>query len=421
MDFMFPKVPDNPAVAVRLSALRDVRFALQIFRGEIFHRLLNEPVRLGQHGEKAIATERIFPTDVLGCLHVPSQPARKHKVNGADDVARQFAEWNHFRVGSEIEFVIRNEHAELPGAVADFYPFVKEALLKHGAPSSVRAGPSSTPDLPGIRVTHKPDPARWAMSYKFLQVEKNEHVAVVHMNRPPVNDLNIEFMDELSAVHKELDADSNTWVVVLASKSEKFFCNGLEPGFVLERTVDERGEVFMRLMDMCRNVYEFSKPEIAVIRGHAMAGGAVLGMLADLRFMGDGKYRYSFSEVRVGLTIPGIILSLVESVIGRRSLTEVCMLGEAYHPSEALAVGLVDRVVPHDTALDQAVQYARALTEYPQASLRSAKRAVRADLRARFASLTRADLEEFRSLLSGNFEEGLLAVKERRRPKFKNP
>ncbi len=270
-------------------------------------------------------------------------------------------------------------------------------------------------------MTRQASDSRWAMSYKFIQLEKNEHVAVVHMNRPPVNDLNVEFMDELSAVHKELDADSDTWVVVLASQSEKFFCNGLEPAFMLERSVEERGEVFMRLMDMCRNVYNFSKPQIAVIRGHAMAGGAVLAALADVRFMGDGKYRYSFSEVRVGLTIPGIVLALVESVIGRRNLVEVCMLGEAYHPHEALAVGLVDRVVPHDAALDQAVQYARSLTDYPQGSLRSAKKAIRAELRAKFAALTRDDLEEFRSLLSGNFEEGLRAVKERRRPHFKNP
>ncbi|MBI3396643.1 MAG: enoyl-CoA hydratase/isomerase family protein [Spirochaetia bacterium] len=258
------------------------------------------------------------------------------------------------------------------------------------------------------------------MAYRFIEVHVENEIAEVHLNRMPLNDLTPDFMTEIAAVHAELDARSDVKGVLLCSRAEKFFCNGLEPKYMLEQTVDGRGEVFLKLLEMCRAVYAFSKPELSVIKGHAMAGGAVLAALTDFRFMGDGKYRYSFSEVRVGLTIPHIIMELAASVVGTHNLPRVIMAAEAFHPPEAKAVGLVDQVYPHDKVQAEGRRYLESLVDFPLASIRSVKKNIRAPLLKRFQTVNAAELAEFRSFLSGNFEEGLRAVMERRRPKFQD-
>ncbi len=259
------------------------------------------------------------------------------------------------------------------------------------------------------------------MSYKYLQIERKGHISYIFMNRAPSNDLTIEVMNELIDAHKELERDDDTWGVILASKLDNYFSNGLEPDYMLQRDVDGRSEVFARLFDLVKVMYAFPKIEISAINGHAMAGGAVLAILTDFRFMANARGRYSFSEVRVGLTIPPILLELVESVVGNRNLIDVAMIPKAFKPQEALAINLVDRVCEPEQLLPAAEKHLTSIFELPLKSVQSVKIAMRADLLNKVDTHHTHDLKGLRNFLEGNFEEGLTAVKERRRPRFANP
>ncbi len=254
------------------------------------------------------------------------------------------------------------------------------------------------------------------MSAEELRIEIRDRIAWLWLNRPPLNTLTPDLLERLRVAHVELTANRDVRAIVLGSQNQKFFSNGLDPEFMLKCTRAERAEYFRTLMEMSIAMYSFPKLELAAIGGHAMAGGAVLGILCDFRFMAEGKHRFSFSEVRVGLTIPGSILGILEGVVGPQHLRDAAMLGELFRPEEAFRIGLVDRVVPPDELHEQAERYIKSLFEIPQAGMTLVKEDMRA---ARLANLRRIeDLTKLEPFLEGNFEEGMRAVLERRRPRF---
>lgn len=254
------------------------------------------------------------------------------------------------------------------------------------------------------------------MSDNELQIEIRDRVAWLLINRPPLNTMTPNLMERLREAHVSLASDKQVRGIILGSHNQQFFSNGLDPETMLAASLKERVEIFRTLMEMCVAMYSFPKLQLAAIGGHAMAGGAVLGILCDFRFMTEGKHRYSFSEVRVGLTLPAAFLSILEGVVGPQHLRDVGMLGELYRPDEALRIGLVDRVLPQEELHSAAERHLTGLFQIPQAGMSLVKRDMR---RARLEKLQRFDdLARLETFLTGNFEEGLRAVLERRRPQF---
>ncbi|MCR9143156.1 MAG: enoyl-CoA hydratase/isomerase family protein [bacterium] len=258
-------------------------------------------------------------------------------------------------------------------------------------------------------------------TFQHLTIEKKDRLAWLRLNRPPVNDLTPEVIQELTAAHRLLADDDSVWMVILGGHGEKFFCNGLSPEYILAQDAAGREAVFASLFDLMREMYSFPKIEAAAIGGHAMAGGAVLGILCDFRFMAAGKSRFGFSEVAAGLTMPEFLLGIIEGVVGPQHLVEIAMLAKAYRPEEALAIGLVNQVF-ESGELDAGVEnFLNGLMDtLPLQSMQNVKASIRADRNASLEAASVRSLENLRPFLTGNFDEGLTAVLERRKPVFKN-
>ncbi len=253
----------------------------------------------------------------------------------------------------------------------------------------------------------------------FLSVRVENHIGYVSMNRPAMNLMDIPFMQQFQAVHADLAKDPEVWGVIVHSAVEGYFSNGLDPEMMLSRDVKGRIEVFEVLLQMVLEVYAFAKPHISAIEGHAMAGGAVLAILSDWRYMSRDKSRISFSEVAVGLTIPKAIINLIESATGPGPLREIAMLGSAIKSTDAQRLGLVDEVFDNGTTVKEAEKYLKRLFELPLASVRSVKQILRADNLA--ALRGRDGLETLSGFVgAASFVEGLSAVRDKRRPKYIN-
>ena len=259
------------------------------------------------------------------------------------------------------------------------------------------------------------------MKYKELEIEIKDNLAWITLNRPPLNTLTIEFMEEIIAAHKSLDKKAEVWGVILSANSEKFFCNGLDPEYMLARDVKGRMKIFDVLVKMIETIYSFSKPELTLINGHAMAGGAIISVLTDYRFMAEGKARFSFSEVPVGLTIPRYLINIIESVCGPQNLVNATMIGKAYRTEEALQANLVDQIIAPEALKEEGEKFMRGLFALPQASMKSVKASIRKPYLKTLKKEKKQGLKQFRKFLTGNFDEGLLAVKEKRKPQFMNP
>jgi enoyl-CoA hydratase/carnithine racemase len=253
----------------------------------------------------------------------------------------------------------------------------------------------------------------------MIQTRVENHIGYVSLARAPMNLMDIPFMQAFTEAHRELAENDDVWGVIVHSAVDGYFSNGLDPAMMLSRDTKGRAEVFEVLLGMVLEVYAYPKPHISAIEGHAMAGGAVLAILSDWRFMSRDKSRISFSEVAVGLTIPKAIINLIESATGPGPLREIAMLGSAIKSTDAKRMGLVDEVFDNGTTVKEAERYLKRVFELPLASVRSVKQILRADNLA--ALKGREGLDTLSSFVGAeSFVEGLSAVRDKRRPKYKN-
>lgn len=255
---------------------------------------------------------------------------------------------------------------------------------------------------------------------QFLNTRVENHIGYLAMQRAPMNLMDIPFMEEFMQAHREFAANDDVWGVICHSTVDGYFSNGLDPDMMLRCDTEGRIEVFEVLLKMVLEVYAFDKPHISAIEGHAMAGGAVIAILSDWRFMSRERSRIAFSEVAVGLTIPKAIINLIESATGPGPLREIAMLGSPIKSTDAQRLGLVDEVFDNGTTLKEAEKYMKRLFDLPLASLRSVKQILRADNIAALKS--RDGLETLGHFVGAqSFIEGLSAVRDKRRPKYRNP
>lgn len=255
---------------------------------------------------------------------------------------------------------------------------------------------------------------------KLIQIEKSGHIARITMSRAPLNALSLELIEELRGAIRQVSEDNDTWAFLIDSSVEGFFSNGLDPELLLPLDVSGRLKVFDAFLGMCRDLYALTKPSLSLVNGHAMAGGAVIASMTDFRFLAEGKYSFCFTEVRVGLTLPPMLIEVIERITGPQHLRRIAMLADRFKPEECLAMGLADRLVPAADLLSEGRKYLESMLDLPQASLRSVKEELRRPALASFDRMLR-DPAGFARFLGANFEEGLRSVVERRRPKFQNP
>ena len=250
--------------------------------------------------------------------------------------------------------------------------------------------------------------------YKYLQVEREEAIVSLSLDRLPANELNPEFMQELIQVHQDMGEDEEVRALILDSCSPKYFCNGLDPEYMLAQDVPGRREVFVLFFQMIVALYAFPKPHFSVIEGHSMAGGAFLGLVSDFRYMADKPVRYCFSEVAVNFTIPHALLAIIRETIHAHYIRKLAMQAYAFRPQEALDAGLVDFVCPPADIRKTAKKNMLRLLTQPFESLISIKQNLRHPTLDYIEKNSRQALGDIEKLLGKGFEDNMKRLLKRR-------
>jgi enoyl-CoA hydratase len=201
-------------------------------------------------------------------------------------------------------------------------------------------------------------------------------VVVVRLNRPPLNPLSGALLLELAEVARALASDPEIGAVVVAG-SEKAFAAGAD--------IEELG-AGVEARDVCERfraafdaVAAIPRPVIAAIRGVALGGGLELALACDLR-VAASTARLGQPEILLGI-IPGAGgTQRLARLVGPARAKEMIWSGRHVRAEEALAIGLVDRVVEPEAVEDQARQWATSLASGPVVAMALAKRAVDAGL-----------------------------------------
>jgi enoyl-CoA hydratase len=248
-------------------------------------------------------------------------------------------------------------------------------------------------------------------------VERDDPIAVVLLNRPKqLNALSTELMEALAGALRELDADDAVRAIVLGG-SERAFAAGADIDELSRATPIDL--LYQRRMDRWEEIRGLWTPLVAAVSGYCLGGGCELALTCDIVIASETA-QLGQPETNLGI-IPGAGgTQRWARVAGKAIAMDVILSGRFLSAREALAAGLVSRVVAKEAWLEEAKRVARAIAAKGPVGIRLAKEAVD---RAYEGSLTLGLEYERRALYlafaSEDAREGLEAFLEKRPPEFK--
>jgi enoyl-CoA hydratase/carnithine racemase len=254
---------------------------------------------------------------------------------------------------------------------------------------------------------------------KLILVEKKENfVALITLNNPPMNLNSIPSMLELGEVFRKMETDAQARVVVLTGSGEKAFNVGSDLSGFQEMQGNFKGKKFKMEMDLMNSIEFFPKPTICAIEGYCLGGGLELACCCDLRIVSQtGKFAHP--EINLGLYPAAGGIYRLPKIIGQAKALEMMYLGEMIDAGEALRLGLANKVVPAGEAAPAALEMAAKIALKPSNSLRVIKEGTRRMWLKESKDNHYANLDYIDGIFNHyNAKEGVEAFLAKRAPKF---
>lgn len=209
---------------------------------------------------------------------------------------------------------------------------------------------------------------------EFVRLEIDQSVAVIRLDRPPMNALNAQVQDEIAAAAAQVTADQAIRAAVIYG-GEKVFAAGADIKEMAEAGYSQMAVSARRLQDAFTAIAKIPKPVVAAVTGYALGGGLELALCADFRVAGESA-RVGQPEILLGV-IPGAGgTQRLPRLVGPARAKDIVYTGRFVGAAEALAIGLVDKVVPDPEVYQAAQGMVRRYASGPALALRAAKQAI---------------------------------------------
>lgn len=257
------------------------------------------------------------------------------------------------------------------------------------------------------------------MTCESILVATDGPVGIITLNRPEaLNALDSRITAEVSAAAAAFDADDAVGAIVVTG-SEKAFAAGADIKEIKDKTFAEVYEERF-VTATWEGLSRVRKPTLAAVSGHAIGGGCELALMCDI-IIASETARFALPETTIGI-IPGAGgTQRLTRIVGKAVAMDMILTGRALPAAEALALGLVSRVVPAGTHLQEAVALAQRICASSRPVVRLAKEAVN----QAYETHLQEGLYVERRLLYATFaledrREGMNAFAEKRKPVFRN-
>jgi enoyl-CoA hydratase/carnithine racemase len=201
---------------------------------------------------------------------------------------------------------------------------------------------------------------------RFVSIESRGEVALVRIDRPPANALDLQLLSEGSAVVDELRSTEPAAVVVVGR--DGFVSAGVDLKFV--PTLDRDGQRAMvnGINRLFLGWYSLPRPVVCAVNGHAIAGGLILALCGDHR-IGCGVGKLGLTELRAGIGYPAAAMAIVRAELAAPAVRELALRAELVESGPAaVELGLLDELVEPDALLDRALEVAGELAALPRAA-----------------------------------------------------
>jgi enoyl-CoA hydratase len=257
------------------------------------------------------------------------------------------------------------------------------------------------------------------MSYEYILVDTQfkTHIALVRLNRPKeLNALNLQLMLEMKQALHDLDEDENVRCIIIIG-NEQAFAAGADI-----KQMESRTPIDLLKIDQFETwdqIRKTKKPIIAAVSGFALGGGCELAMTCDM-IVASESAKFGQPEIKIGIMPGAGGTQRLTRAVGKALAMEMVLTGKFISAEEALRAGLINKVVPEEVYLDEAVKLAKEVCQMSPIAARLAKESVNKAFETGLQEGLFFERKNFYMCFSSNDQkEGMKAFVEKRRPDFK--
>ncbi len=210
-------------------------------------------------------------------------------------------------------------------------------------------------------------------AFETIILSKSGDVAEIALNRPRVlNAYNMQMRDDMSQALEAVQDDPDVRCVLLRGEGDRAFCTGADltefgtaPSRVIARQVRWERDVWGQFLSL-------DKPIVAALHGYVIGSGIEMAMLCDIRIASEDSV-FGLPEAALGMLPAAGGTQTIPRTVGRSRALEALLGNERMDAAKSLEIGLVHRVVPKETLLEEALAQARQLASYPAHLLKAMK------------------------------------------------
>jgi cyclohexa-1,5-dienecarbonyl-CoA hydratase len=254
------------------------------------------------------------------------------------------------------------------------------------------------------------------MPYKNINVRIEGGLGTITLNRPPVNVLNIEMMNEINDILKDW-IEKRDLKVVLFNTEGRCFSAGVDVG---EHMGDLAPKMIESFHGMFRLMDQLGAVTVASVYGSCLGGGCELAIFCDL-VIADDTAKFGQPEIQVGV-LPPIAAQIMPRIIGRKAAMDLILSGRIVSAQESMGMGLINKVVAKGDLSQETDEFIKPYLSLSAEVISITKKTIKAGLRDDFEPSLKVIEEIYLNELmrTADAQEGLKAFLEKRTPEWKN-
>lgn len=202
------------------------------------------------------------------------------------------------------------------------------------------------------------------MGWQFFEIERRDEIAVIRVDRPPVNAIDLEFAREADQVMEHVLSSDVPSALVLTGTAESFSA-GLDLKRVPTYSPEEQRAMITTLNRAGSRLYAAEIPVVGAINGHAIAGGLIFAIACDYRVGPDSGSQFGLTEARAGIPFPAVPLVILKAELPFPAVRVLTLLCRNVGPEQARAMGILDELVPREAVCERAIEVARDMAAIP--------------------------------------------------------
>jgi enoyl-CoA hydratase len=203
------------------------------------------------------------------------------------------------------------------------------------------------------------------MAQSTIKIEQQDGIAIMYLNKPPVNAIDRRLVDDGMNGLLKLSADKDIRALIITG-SGKCFSAGLDLKVAPYYSLSEQRQMVEELNNIVLKLYGFPIPTVAAVNGHAIAGGFILAISCDYRIGTTAECKIGVTESRVGIPFPVSTMEVLRAELSPSVARKMVMVGRNLGPHEALQNGILDELQQPEHIFFRAKEVAMDLGAIPR-------------------------------------------------------